>query len=466
MTEKKCCGLDRREFLRATLGSGVSLGFMGAGLPALLGARAARAGVTPDGALYDAALSIFMDGGPSQTDTLDPKPGTPHQGAFGAVSLGYRDVYGQDVKLGDRLAGLANLVTDPASNVRLGLIRSFSHQNEDHGLAQNYMNTWWGSVPASNEYPSMASAMAHYYQGQGLGVPSVVITPEKTIASSTPNTSRCPAALMVAPGDPQGQNPVVQALRRPAGVDAARYDRRRAFAAAMNARFLASRPDEVAKAWDRASDDAHKVTQGGQAAQAFDLTGVPLLPAADQDTARRLTLAKRLLTAGVPFVATGILGNDSHDNNSQIVAANWGQSVGQGVSQLCRDLAATGKRVLVVIYGDFGRTPFTVDPNGQNRNGRDHWADGFSVGLLSINQPKFTPTAIGDTGPLGMWTRAAGTLKDPVQPKDLGGFIYRSLGFQLGRADGAFDVPMADRDAPPVDRLNDSSKLLRTFGLA
>ncbi len=462
MESKACC--NRRELLRRAAQGGVALGFMGASLPQLFSLREARAGVAPEGALYDAALSIFMDGGPSQQDSLDPKPGSRCQGPFGSFSLGFQDVYGQAVRLTNPLAPLGNLVTNPGSNVRLGLIRSLSHDNGDHEFAQNYMNSFWGGAPAATEYPSIASAMAYFRQGEGIGIPSVVIGPEKTLTNRGPNLSRCPAPLVVTAGDAQSGNPVVRSLELP--VDQARYGRRKAFTDALNARFLRRRPDALARDWERSADDAYGVTVGGQAARAFDLTGVPLLPAADANTARRLTLAARLLDAGVPWVATGILGNDSHENNAATVQANWGTSVAQGVGGLCQQLAASGKRVLVVVYGDFGRTPDTVDPNGANRDGRDHWPDGFSVGLLSINQPRFTPTAIGDTGPDGLWTRADGRLRDPIGPGDLGAFIYKALGFQVGRFDGRYDVPMADREAPPVDRNNEGDELLRTFGLA
>jgi len=84
--------------------------------------------------------------------------------------------------------------------------------------------------------------------------------------------------------------------------------------------------------------------------------------------------------------------------------------------------------------------------------------------MLSINQPKFKMTAIGDTGPDGLRQFNSG-LVDPVEPKDLGGFLYRSMGLQIGGADGRFDLPLLARPAFPVDRINNSQLLMNTFGL-
>ena len=96
-------------------------------------------------------------------------------------------------------------------------------------------------------------------------------------------------------------------------------------------------------------------------------------------------------------------------------------------------------------------------------DGRDHWNDGFSWALLSINQPRFKTGAIGNTGPDGLWTQADAKLVDPVEMKDFGAMLYRALGFQVGSP--GYDIPVADRTVPPVDPLNKSSELLSYFGL-
>lgn len=455
-------GSTRREFLERLGRTGVALGFMGMSLPGMLTLREALGGVAPENAFYDAALSIYFDGGPSQTDTWDVKPGSRSSYPnYQTINLGVKDTYNADVRIAGVFPRLANLaMNDPA--VKLGLIRSFWHGSNDHGMGQQYMNGWWRSNALVQQYPSVAAVMSYYYQGTGIGIPSVVINGANGDRVNDAGQSRCPTALQVNAGANQANNPVVQALGLPAGVDQARYDRRKALLDKLNARFLASRPDQMARAVEKATADAHSITSQGQAARAFDLTGKPLLQVSNNGVAMRMTLAQELLKAGVPYVAMGIGGNDSHSNNMQTIQTNWGNYINEGLSQMAENLKATGKRVLVTMYGDFGRTPASVNNGG--RDGRDHWGNGFSVAILSINQPKFKMTAIGDTGPDGLLMSNTG-MKDPVEPADLGALIYRSLGFQVGKPDGTFDVPLNGRGAPPVERINKSDLLLNTFGL-
>src|SRR5581483_7131845 len=114
--------------------------------------------------------------------------------------------------------------------------------------------------------------------------------------------------------------------------------------------------------------------------------------------------------AGVPYVAVGIDGNDTHDNNRSQVAMNWGDITDVAVSQMAKNLVASGKRVLILMGGEFGRNPDDVQGG---RDGRDHHGDGFSWAALAINQPKFKTTAIGDTGPDGDFMVQTNNLKDP-----------------------------------------------------
>ena len=459
---KSCAdsGTTRREFLQRLGQTGVALGFMGVSLPHLLAIKEATGGVAPENALYDAYLSIYFEGGPSQTDTWDPKPGQAAQNVFPGINLGVNDAYGQPMLISNVFPRLATLsMNDPA--IKLGTIRSFWHGSNDHGQGSMYMNGWWRSNALVQQYPSVASVMAYYYQGTGIGIPSVVINGGLSNRPNDAGQSRCPTALQVNAGNGQGNNPVVQALALPAGVDQARYDRRKTLLDRLNARFLGSRPDQTARAMEKATADAHSITSQGAAARAFDLTGKTLINVSNNGVAQRMTLAQELLKAGIPYVAMGIGGNDTHTNNNATIQTNWGNYINEGLSEMAANLKATGKRVLVTMYGDFGRTPTL---NGNAGGGRDHWGDGFSIGLLSINQPKFKMNAIGDTGPQGRLMSTSG-MRDPIEPKDLGAFVYRSLGFQVGRVDGKFDVPLTSRPAPPVDRINKADLLNTTFGL-
>jgi hypothetical protein len=439
---------------------------MGAfGLSALnLGFMKEAYGVTPDPTIqrYDAVLQIFYGGGPSQTDTWDPKPGSTSN-VFPTIDTGAKDIYGNKMMVSSMFPGITGLLSDSAFG--LGLVRGMTHGNGDHGTAESYMNCFWGN-PLATQYPSTAAVMAYYFQGQGLGIPSVVIPNGNGFynESNDGKGANIPTALAVQSGQGQGQNPTVQELTLPTGVDATRYGRRQRLQDAINANMLATRPDQTVKSYDKAWNDAYKITLQGQAASAFDLTGKTILPGgatAAKGDLQSLTLAQNLITAGVPYVALDISGNDTHSNNRAGVTQNWGDTTDPALTAMAKNLKATGKRVLVVMFGEFGRTPDSV---AGGRDGRDHYPDGFSAAMLSINQPAFKTTAIGDTGPDGLNSVGNNKLTDPMYPKDLGALVYTTMGFLPGNSP-ATDIPTAIRNAPPVDRVNNGPVLLKTFGL-
>ncbi|MFM7150609.1 MAG: DUF1501 domain-containing protein, partial [Gemmataceae bacterium] len=116
---------------------------------------------------------------------------------------------------------------------------------------------------------------------------------------------------------------------------------------------------------------------------------------------QQLLMARRLIEAGVDVLTTslsgplcGRVGNwDDHAVNHHVFDAMKFRSevYDQAVSALIEDIHARGldKRLLVVITGEFGRTPKinyapstgagnASAPAGTNQPGRDHWPRGFS----------------------------------------------------------------------------------------
>jgi hypothetical protein len=451
----------RRDMIKMGLG-GLTWGAFGLSLPSML-FRQKAFGLAPDPTIqrYDGFLQIFYQGGPSETDTWDPKPGSPNN-IFNTIDTGAKDVYGDKILVAQHFPNMVNLLSDSAFG--LGIVRSMTHGNADHATAESYMNCYWGT-PLATQYPSTAAVMAYYFQGQGIGIPSVMISGANGNEANDNKGANVPTALNVQVGSGQGQNPTVQELSLPPNTDLNRYARRSRLQAAVNQNMLNTRPDQVIQDYDAAWKEAYNITVQGQAAQAFNLTGKTILPGgsgANSNDLQGLTLAQNLLSAGIPYVAAGIDGNDTHTGNRAGVTMNWGTITDPAVAQMAKNLKATGKRYLIMMFGEFGRTPASV-ANG--RDGRDHNPDGFSAAFLSINQPAFKTTAVGQTGPDGVFTQKAGTLVDPYYPKDLGAMVYTAMGFLPGNSPTT-DVPTAIRNAPPVDRDNNGAALLKAFGLS
>lgn len=450
-----CCSIatSRRELLKKGA-LGLAWGLGGLSLVNQLFLERAYGVPQQRSSLYDAVVQVFYEGGPSQTDTWDPKPGRPNN-VFRTIPLGVNDVYNQPVHVAEHFPRIANLVTGQPSRFGLGLIRSVSHPNLEHFNAQMWMNCFWQDSGSVAAYPSAAATMAHLLhdkvKSEGLP-PSVVLRPGTTGVNEA-RTSSVPTALSVDAGGPD----MTDALT--AKVDPRRADRRRALTEVFNERMRATRPDATVKAYEDAWTDALELTRRGRAAAAFDLTGKPILPGDDSGGAcTRLTLAQELVRQGVPYVSTAIFGNDdSHGNNVATVTKNWGNITDPAVSQLASNLAATGKKVLVVMFGEFGRTPIL---NGSS--GRDHFASGFSCALLSVNQPLFKTTAWGDTGPDGM---AGAQLRDPVAPSTLGALVYRAVGIPIDDPRSFIPMPQGPRCAVDPTLAGRAPALMAGFGL-
>jgi hypothetical protein len=452
--------IDRREMLRLSL-AGLGGGVLG--LRFLTGCTssddptsAAEQTITPTNPFYDAVIQIFFGGGPSQTDTLDPKPGSTSALFPTTINLGANDKYGQPILLGSVLPKLA--ATVQGGTAGLGLVRSLVHANGDHDAATLATQSFWRTIGPASLYPSIASVMSYYFAGMtAINVPAVAI-------DGTCNDNKGNPISTALNGRTSGMNSV---LTKP--VTATRYDRRKRMLDTLNG-SMSTRPDPLVQSHAAATQDAYKITTTGTAATAFDLTGKTLLTASDSGFSKRMTLAQELVKAGVPYVALSLNGNDSHTDNIATVTDRWANNFDPAIAQLATNLKASGKRVLVLFGGEFGRTPrISTDPTANN-DGRDHWFDGFSWGFLSINQSKFKTGAWGSTGPDGLYTQVSrnagglpGKLVDACELADFGAFVYRALGFQVGNA--AYNVPLTTGMASPVDAVNNSSALMSYFGL-
>src|SRR5262249_36867468 len=92
-------------------------------------------------------------------------------------------------------------------------------------------------------------------------------------------------------------------------------------------------------------------------------------------------LARRLIESGVSFVTvndrgTGPLGWDTHQQNFPTIKNTLAPPLDKGVAALIEDLSERGlfDNTLVVMMGEFGRTP-KINPNA----GRDHHGRSNSI---------------------------------------------------------------------------------------
>ena len=128
-------------------------------------------------------------------------------------------------------------------------------------------------------------------------------------------------------------------------------------------------------------------------------------------------MARRLVEAGARSVSLSYGRWDSHGSNFDLVR-DHGAKLDQCVSALVKDLDQRGMLddTLVVVWGEFGRTP-KINPKG----GRDHWPQ-VSCALLAGGGFNHGQT-IGETNRLGEIPESR-----PVHIQEICATMYRALG--------------------------------------
>jgi hypothetical protein len=374
--------LTRREWLKLT-----AAGVVGYSLSGWLEALAADAAADPK--RRRSCILLWMNGGPSQLDTFDLKPGHPNGGPFQEIETAV-----PGIKISEHLPKIAKLAD------HLAIIRSMSTKEADHGRATYTMRT--GHAPGGPiQYPALGSLVAKELEPPDAELPSFVsIAPFRFLSPAAYGSGFLGpryAPLIVgenianlgrAPGQEPDRALKVQDLDLPAGVDGRRAEGRVRLLEEMEQEFLAERAT-VASLSHRTAYQRAVTMMRSEAARAFNLEEEPraLRDAYGRNLfGQGCLLARRLVERGVPFVevtlssAPGVangIGWDTHQDNfnavqrlSEVLDAGW--------STLLTDLKDRGllQNTLIVWMGEFGRTP-RINAN----KGRDHWANAWSTVL-------------------------------------------------------------------------------------
>ena len=424
-------GVSRRRFLRA---GAFSLGALG--LSDLYRLRAAAASATtPD----TAVILLWLPGGPPHMETYDLKPDAPaeYRGEFRPIPS---VVPGLDVC--EHLPLHAKLAD------KFTIVRSIAHEFADHGGGHKRFLT--GRLPAEptgfiNDAPMVGSIVAKAREARDLGVPNYVAgaDPGRTgvdvfsFGAAYLGPSYTPFTVGGNPGAPDFR---VEGLSIPAHLADRLDDRTRLLRGFDRLRRDAERSGSL-DALDTFDRRAFRLITSDTARRAFDLSREdPRLRDRYGRHAwgQRALLARRLVESGCDFVTmvlenpvpsgqpfpTGVLYNwDSHAVNGHIFddARYRLPLYDQAVTALVEDLHARGltKRVMLIVTGEFGRTPRISHDKG--RPGRDHWPSAMS--MLVCGGGMRTGQVVGSTDARG---EAPKTRR--LSPNDLWATVYRHLG--------------------------------------
>lgn len=408
---------------RAVLKAGV-LGLGGLALPDFLRARAATGGGTKSDL---SVVLVWLDGGPPQHETYDPKPDAPVE-FRGPLKAAQTAVPG--IQLPELLPNHARLMD------KIALIRSMHHDNGDHFAAAHWMLTGYLGSNAANlapQYPSAGSIISMMKGARRPGMPAYVGLPHTHSVGLAPGYHGG-AYLGVATnpfsadGDPNSAGYAVANLALPAGVTTARFDDRRALLTAFDHARRETDGSGLMDGLDQFARDAYAMVTGPAARAAFDL-GKEDPRLRDRygrhQWGQSALLARRLVEAGVRFVTLTFGGWDYHsslDAGMHRVLPVLDNAVGS----LIQDLDQRGllETTVVIVMGEFGRTPRMNTggvPGADPIPGRDHWGNVMSV-LVAGG---------GMTGgrTIGASNARGEVPKDhPIKPQDLLVTLYDRLG--------------------------------------
>ena len=447
----RCCGPDRREFLRSAASGFALLPFaelwLRAHAPAGSGIRGSDvrgSGIRGSGALVRhhaprarSVIFLYMDGGPSQVDTFDHKPrllrenGRPfaqkieptqfdnvgatlaspfafHQ--YGESGQWVSDLFPYLARSADRLCVVRSLVSDFSEHTSANY---FLHTgNGQQGRPSTGAWAAYGLGCDSDELPAFVVLNGGLIPPGGVDCFHSGFLPAATQGSMF--RMRGEPLSNVTPRDTaSAQRAELDLL---AALDRTTLDRSGgadAIAAAIHNQELAFRMQAAVPGL---------FDLDGESAATRRRYGVDADYKHTATFARQCLVARRLVERGVRFVEllcpdTGHDRWDQHSNLQRGLLDNC-RTVDQPIAALLEDLALRGllDETLVVWTGEFGRTPFA-----QGKNGRDHNPFGFT-GWLAGGGAR-PGTSYGQTDEHGYKV-----VQDPVTIHDLHATMLHLLG--------------------------------------
>ena len=340
-TGRTCDGLSRRNFLQVG-----SLGIAGLTLPNLLRAKDAGAALNNKSVIW-----VWLGGGPTHVETFDPKMDAPRE---------YRSTTGEckttipGVSIGGTYPKLAKCMDSMA------LVRSFAHGNSSHGTGTTWVMT--GYNDRTKMRPSMGSIIA---KAKGTAHP----------VTGLPSYVRIGGIGSDGPGwlgtRFQALSPSGQARKNmELSVDANRFQSRHALLDSIDVINRKMDRSGQMEGLDGFEQQAFDLVLGS-AKDAFDIKKEdPKMRARyGKGLGEQLLLARRLTAAGSRFVNIQYGGWDMHGKIQNAMKSRSPQ-MDQGLSALIEDLKQSGQLddTLLVVTGEFGRTPRV-----NSKGGRDHW---------------------------------------------------------------------------------------------
>ena len=357
----------------------------------------------------DSVILIWLAGGPSHLDTWDIKPQAPLEIRGNATPI---DTKAKGVQIASYFPKTAQQMD------KVCIVRSMTSPAAAHEIGTHYMLTGFLPLPgfAVPSYGAVASKLL----GPRSALPPYISVqqPGSEMGAGFLGASLNPFS---PGGDPANPNFQVRDLDSPANMTPEKLERRKELRESVDAAFKQhEKGSDTARAVDSFYNRAYTLLSSTEARKAFSLKEEKeeLKNAYGRNNfGQSLLLSRRLVEAGVRFTTVTLGGWDNHSNIFNSLNGHLNM-FDQSLSTFIADLDQRGllKRTLIVVMGEFGRTPII------NKDaGRDHYSRVFSL-MLAGGGVK-GGTVVGASDARGMEPAA-----DPVRPEDLAATIYHCLG--------------------------------------
>jgi len=411
--------LSRRAFLK---GAAVSGG--GLVLPNWGGLAHAKTAAEIASKAKKRCILLWMNGGASQIDTFDMKPGRPTGGPFRPIQSKVTGL--QVCEYLPKVAAVAD---------KLAVIRSMQTHSPDHPDGIYHMHTCY-KMSERTPHPELGAVIAKYNGDLGSDLPTFV---------RMGSCGNAGAGYLGPAHEPfsLGRDGKLGSFSTPYLADDAEKKRADLFRF-VESEFAVDHKAEPFASHRTAKERAWRLLR---AKAVFDISKE--WPTAkerygDSDFGRGCLMARKLVEAGVPFVEVGQENYDSHADNFVCHKANM-QLLDPAYSGLLTDLSERGllKDTLVIWMGEVGRTPGI-----NNRAGRDHfiraWTTVLAGGGIVGGQVYGATDADGKD-----------VKENPVSEGDLFATIYKALGInhRAKHLTGVRPVWLTPEGSQPVKEL-------------
>jgi len=410
-----CNGVSRRSFLR--VGALAPFGLSVAGMLALQNRARAAAGSNiarpPEWVpRAKSVILVYLGGGLSHHDTFDMKPDAAEEirGKYKSIPTGVTGL-----RVGELIPRTAQIMD------KVCLVRSQSHDNDHHETATNWVLSGRFGSPFG-DYPAMGAVVAHETGFEGRLLPPYVAVPRNPSFTWELGKSAFLGGRYESfkAGDPNQKDYKVRDLAAAQPVTSRAAERRRTLLQAVDTLSARVKGNDQMATYDEFQRRAAEMVLSTEAQSAFDIAKEP---DATRDAyghtefGQSCLLARRLVERGVKFVTVNSGGWDHHAKIWEGLEKKL-PVFDQGFSTLITDLSNRGllDETLVLVMGEFGRTP-KVNKDA----GRDHW--GRAGSLIFAGAGVRGGSVIGKTDKDGAFVTDR-----PVSPADVCYTVYEALG--------------------------------------